>query len=71
MTSENEVQVAPCKQILVPESIREIMPVETGIRNPASDRNPISTVEKLIGHPRSTVMEIEIHSMEFNMSWIG
>ena len=49
MTSENEVQVAPCKQILVPESIREIMPVETGIRNPASDRNPISIVEKLIG----------------------
>ena len=49
MTSENQVQVAPCKQILVPESIREIMPVETGIRNPASDRNPISTVEKLIG----------------------
>ena len=49
MTSENQVQVAPCKQILVPESIREIMTVETGIRNPASDRNPISTVEKLIG----------------------
>ena len=48
MTSENQ-EVAPCKQILVPESIREIMPVETGIRNPASDRNPISTVEKLIG----------------------
>ena len=23
------------------------------------------------GHPRSTVMEIEIHSLEFNMSWIG
>ena len=45
----NQVQVAPCKQILVPESIREIMLVETGIRNPASDRNPISTVEKLIG----------------------
>ena len=49
MTSQNQVQVAPCKQILVLESIREIMPVETGIRNPASDRNPISTVEKLIG----------------------
>ena len=49
MTSENQVQVAPCKQILVPESIREIMPVETGMRNPASDRNPVSTVEKLIG----------------------
>ena len=45
----NQVQVAPCKQILVPESIREIMPVETEIRNPASDRNPMSTVEKLIG----------------------
>ena len=48
-SSFNQVQVAPCKQILVPESIREIMPVETGIRNPASDRNPMSTVEKLIG----------------------
>ena len=34
------------KQILIPESIREIMVVETVIRNPASDRNPISTVEK-------------------------
>ena len=28
MTSENQVQVAPCKQILVPESIRQIMPVK-------------------------------------------
>ena len=41
MTSESQVQVAPCKQILLPESIREIMLVETGIRNPASDSNPI------------------------------
>ena len=28
MTSENQVQVTPCKQILVPESIRQIMPVK-------------------------------------------
>ena len=72
MTSENQVQVAPCKQILFPESIQEIMLVETGIRNPASDSNPIYLLSRnWSGHPRSTVMEIEIHSLEFNMSWIG
>ena len=71
MTSENQVQVAPCKQILVPESIREIMPVETGIRNPLVIGIQYLLSRNWSGHPRSTVMEIEIHSLEFNMSWIG
>ena len=70
MTSENQVQVAPCKQILVPESIREIMPVETGIRNPASDRNPIS-VEKLIGPSKIHCNGNRNPQPGFNMSWIG
>ena len=68
MTSENQ-EVAPCKQILVPESIREIVLVETGITLVIGIQYLVS--RNWSGHPRSTVMEIEIHSMEFNMSWIG